>query len=493
MLMLAACVLTAAAWLRSAEYDEQYTLLVTAGTPRPAWPLEVTTAGRIRAVASGVADPLTIAQELRATDVHPPLYFWAAAGWRAVISDSLPGLRMLSVCFAVTALGLVGVIARQAVIPPALAMLLTLGCYGFTYTGAIARGFALAELLTLAGFACAFGGTRRPGARGLASGLLLGAAAFSNYLACFVAVAGITGWALQRRAMATGMAAGFALWLPAIGWFYTGQRDSRTGQFPEFAWLPGLARLGRYAVANVLGGLPLYAEESVRPLVFAVMGGLALALGILVAVTWRRFGGRGNRILLFCAAGPALGLLGLAVAFHTTPIELRYLSFSTPFIGLLLAGAIASLPRRWGAAAGGTLLALQAIAITGLMVRAETMQPARAVAQAAAATNPELVLVPFGNDGVGVVGAFAQEAAPDLPLLIVRDLAAAESVLARVGPYRRVTLALLRQDDASRSTIALLAEILSYPPWRLTALTGTVAVYEHTCPAPEGESKNVAC
>ena len=35
--------------------------------------------------------------------------------------------------------------------------------------------------------------------------------------------------------------------------------------------------------------------------------------------------------------------------FDTTPIELRYLAFATPFIALLLAGALASLPRwpRW--------------------------------------------------------------------------------------------------------------------------------------------------
>ena len=38
VLLLAALMLSAAAWNRGAEYDEQYTLFVTAGTPRPVWP-----------------------------------------------------------------------------------------------------------------------------------------------------------------------------------------------------------------------------------------------------------------------------------------------------------------------------------------------------------------------------------------------------------------------------------------------------------------------
>lgn len=531
MLTLAAWVLTATAWLRGAEYDEQYTLLITAGTPRPAWPDSVTTAARIRSVAAGAVGPLTIARELRATDVHPPLYFWTAAAWRAMGADSLFGLRLLSVCFALGALGLVGVIARQSGIPPAVAMLVTLGCYGFAYTGAIARGFALAHLLMLAGVACAFGGrrcqpvrgvargfagrrglearkspsdigraavpgvpcptgsTRGAAARGAASGLLLGAAAFTNYLAGFVAAAAIAGVALQKRALAAGMAAGFALWMPAIAWFYLGQRDSRTGQFPEFAWWPGLTRLGRYAVANVFGGLPLYVGDSIRPAVSIAVGGFALGLAGLVGIRSRS--GERLRVLLFCAAAPVLGLLGLALAFQTTAIELRYLSFSAPFTGLLLTGTVAGLPRRWAAGMGGMVMAVQALAIGGLMLRPETMQPARAVARAAAAANTDLVLVPFGNDGVGVVAAFAQEAAPDTRLLIVRENTQPVMVHALVHPYRRVALGMLAQDRASRTTIEQVSESLSHPPWRLAALTGTVAVYERACRAPVEGARDV--
>ena len=36
-----ALVLTTAAWLRGAEYDEQYTLFLTSGVARPDWPSSV--------------------------------------------------------------------------------------------------------------------------------------------------------------------------------------------------------------------------------------------------------------------------------------------------------------------------------------------------------------------------------------------------------------------------------------------------------------------
>jgi hypothetical protein len=47
---------------------------------------------------------------------------------------------------------------------------------------------------------------------------------------------------------------------------------------------------------------------------------------------------------------PPVGLLLLDVIFNSTPIELRYLAFATPFPGLLLAGALASLPHRGASA-----------------------------------------------------------------------------------------------------------------------------------------------
>ncbi len=552
VLLLACVVLTAAAWLRGAEYDEQYTLFLTAGTPRPAWPDRVMTAAEVVGLQTGTSAPAAIARHLRETDVHPPLYFWAAAAWRTLGADGLFATRMLSVSFSLVSLVLVAALARQAGVPPALAMLLVLGCYGFVYTGIVARGFALADVLTLGGLAVIHGDwPRHRVRRGAIGGVLLGAATLTNYLAVFVAVAGITGllvetctqlhpwqrfcarvlakrpsgrhhevpsrhrrharpweadaarltmpqpvqpWvpgpgpgtthmAVTGTALLFGTLAGFAVVLPADAWFYLAQRGSRTGQFPPFELAASLRRLAQYGVANLVGGLPLYVGDALRPTVAVVLTGLVLALFALVGVRWRHIGTPSlRRLLAFAVAAPPVGLLAIGLAFDSTPIELRYLAFATPFAALLLAGANGSLPRPVARPIAIAVLSVQALALAGLMVRPETMQPAQATARAtAAAVGDGIVLVPFGNDGVGIVGAFAREAPATLPFLVIRRGTPPQTILIRIEPYRRVTLALLAQDADSRATVSTLMQIFATPIWRRVAEGSNFATYERTC------------
>jgi len=185
--MLGMLVLGATALLRGAEYDEQYTMFLTAGVARPAWPAQPFPAGAAGALQAGHTSLAAIAHDLRTTDVHPPLYFWAVALWRRLVGGGLFAARLFSVLCGMAALVAVAAIARRVAVPPALAMLLTLGCYGFAYTGAIARGFALAQALTLWGVALLVSAEGRSSRR-LAAGLLLGAATFANYLAVFILI-----------------------------------------------------------------------------------------------------------------------------------------------------------------------------------------------------------------------------------------------------------------------------------------------------------------
>ncbi len=78
---------------------------------------------------------------------------------------------------------------------------------------------------------------------------------------------------------------------------------------------------------------------------------------------------------------------------------------------------------------------------------------------------------------MGVVGAFAIEAPPALPLLLVPALASPEQILARIEPMHRVVLALLEQDAASRAASAAMRQALADPDWREVAHTANVAVY----------------
>ena len=461
VLLLTAAVLSAAAWLRGAEYDEQYTLFLTAGIARPDWPVTAFPAGLVAAMQTGQATLGGIAGDLRATDVHPPLYFWAVSLWRWAFGPSLFAARMLSVLCGVISIGLVGRIARRCGIRPAMAMLLTLGCYGFVYTNVVARGFAPAEVLTLSGVSLLLG--RRP----VLAGLCLGAACACNYLAVFVAAAVV---------IATGAWTAIPAAMPFLAmdaWFFAAQHAARPGQFPPFAVWPSAVRLAGYQVAAVFGGLPLYVDGVWRVVVGAGVGLVAVVLGawIVRARPWR--GRAAIRVLLAAAIAPPVGLLLLGAVFNNTPIELRYLSFGLPFVALL--GA-ASLNGRRQRLAWILLAVVQAAGIAGLMLSPRTMQPARiAAAEAVRLAGGAVVLVPAGNDGVGIVGAFGIEAPAALPILLIRPT---DPIADRIAGYRRLALAVLQQDRDSTASIAAAHAALLAPNWRLVTIGSNLEVYE---------------
>jgi hypothetical protein len=91
------------------------------------------------------------------------------------------------------------------------------------------------------------------------------------------------------------------------------------------------------------------------------------------------------------------------------------------------------------------------------------------------------VLLPRGNDGVGIVGAFAIESPPALRLLVVDQDEPREKILARIGDAHRVVLALLAQDDASRATLPLMRAAVSGPCWRRSADGFNVVAFDRIC------------
>ena len=502
-LVPAAAVLVLAAWLRGAEYDEQYTLFLTAGLPRPDWPETAFPAGLARSLQSGRGGLAAIGHDLRVTDVHPPLYFWLLSLWRQAFGDTLFAARLFSVACGLGALALTGTIATAARVPAARAMLLTLGCYGFTYTCVIARGFALAQLLLLGGAACLSMGRRTW--HFAAAGALFGAAALTNYLSVFVAGACLAAagafrvWPFPHRhgparphthqdnaaagedfgawrhPLARFIAAtfGFLVFMPAVLWWFLAQKGSRQGQFPPFELLPSLIRLAGRAAGALLGGLPLYVDGVWRTVVSGLLGCLLAALAIAVL----RHPARANdahRLFALATIASPLGLLALGLLFNSTPIELRYLAFSLPFAALLLAGALG--PRLFA-----VLLLVQTAAIAGLIHAPQTMQPGQDAARSAAALAGDgIVLLPKGNDGVGVPGAFAIEAPPSLPILLIRGGETPDQIRARLTPWRRVVLAPLEQDDASQAASRAMRAAIATPEWREVAHRGLVAVYERT-------------
>jgi hypothetical protein len=432
-LALACVVLVIIAWVRAPEYDEAYSLFLTAGHARPAWPTGIFTPGAVRFLYAGHPSFAQIAHDLRAGDVHPPLYFWSLEIWRQIAGPGWFAARLLSILFTVAGLFILARLAAAADVPIYPALFITLFSYGFAYTGIVARGFALAQLCTIAGvyflFLAARGGRWLPA---LAAGAAFGAACFTNYLALFVALAAL-GWCLATRPRLLAPAlAGFLPFIPACAWFYLAQRHTRIGQFEAFSLPHALALLARDSGAALFGGLPLYAGRFVAPVSLALA---VLFCACLACVVRRRHAHAG--LFAALALAPPCGLLALGLSFGNTPIEIRYLAFSLPFLALLLAPA---LPRPLLAA----LLAVQLCAILGLAFSPLTMQPQAAAARAAAAHPGALILLPYGNDGVGIPGPFIASAPDDMRILLLH-------------PGQRVPdgfLVPLAIDNASREVVA---------------------------------------
>ena len=474
-LAVALLALGGGAALRSTEYDETYTRLVTSPVPRPEWPAVPFTPEQVAPLLAAIAPPAAIAENLRSTDVHPPLYFWLAGAWRAAGGTSVEALRALSVILALGAVAAFMAAAHLAGLPAAAVGLATALTYGFAYTGGVARGFALAHLLLgLATLAILLAWRRQRAGAAAWAGLAAGGASFANYLAAFPAAAIIT-WLLVaplpwrvRLRLLTAAAAPFLLIQAANLHFFLAQRDSRPGQFEPFDPLEALALLTQFNLANLLGALPLYVAGAPRQALAAALAALAGGAALAVAWRWRALGPT-RWLWLGGFAAPSAGLLALGAAFGTMPIELRYLAFAAPFAAALLAGAARGWARRLPRAAPAAfilLLAVQAAGTAGMALHPATRQTYRdALAALAPALGPEtLLLVPEGNDGVGIVGAVLAEAPREQPILVLR-LGDIPLLRDRAAPYARLVLLGITDRDGALQAAAARAALAADPRW----------------------------
>jgi len=464
-LALGAVVLGLAAMMRDPEYDEGYTAFVTSAQPRPIWPDTPFQVADARAAFRPAPTPWAIAGNLRRTDVHPPLYFCTVWAWRRLWGPNLITTRMLSVGFSLGALACLAAIAAEAGFPIVPSLLLTIGCYGFVETGIVARGFAMAQCLLLLGMLLTLRAARATGGWSFAAGFALGAACFTNYLAAFPAAAAVVWFARHRPRRLAAVLLGLLPFILADLSFFLDQRSGRVGQFPPFACNRMAVAMAHALGGAVLGGLPLYVPAGAPRLGAAALLGLALsALLLLPVIRWRHLGREEPRRLLGLAAiATPAGLLLMGRASHSIPVEIRYFAFALPPIALLLAASLAGLGRPWPKLVLASVLTVQAASIAGLMTRPETMQPEGAAARAAfrAVGDTGLVLLPRGNDGVGIVAAFLAAAPNGLHVLLVDPASRVTLLRHALLPWPSITAANIAVDQDSLRTIPLLTDALA--------------------------------
>lgn len=491
---LSALILIAVAALRGGEYDEYYSVFLIAGHPRPAWPTAPFLASATRSFYHGSASFGRIAEALRHGDVHPPLYFWLVSLWKNAFGTALFGLRLFSILCSVVSLFLIARIARRIGAPPYLAVTITLLCTGFAYTGIVARGFALAGTLSLAGTLFLIDGeARSKPSRSFIGGIAFGAACFTNYLACFTALAMLVWIAIVRwRHKAIWLPAWFgaALFIPAGYWFFSAQYRTRDGQFAPFHPAHAISLLARDQAGAILGGLPRYAPSAGQPAFETALAILLIFLAVLAVGNLPRLAPRYRALLVAGIAAPPFGLLALGCAFDTTPIEMRYLWLGIPFVGLTLANALHYRPK-----IAALLVAVQFAAILGLAVAQQTMQPgtrtAEAMARSGFADPDSLVLVPFGNDGVGIPGPFIAASPDTMRIMVVR--APGKAVFAAAVSYGRIAIARIAVDGASRKLVPELTALFGASPcWRAEPAPRSLGIFENLCRKPDGKAPEKA-
>ena len=126
---------------------------------------------------------------------------------------------------------------------------------------------------------------------------------------------------------------------------------------------------------------------------------------------------------------------------------------------------------------------LQALALAGLLIRPETMQPAHATAAAAATLAGPLALVvlPRGNDGVGVPGPFLAVAPDGMRVLLVGRDATVDRIAALAAGFPRVVLALLGPDADSRAVLPLMRAAFAGPCWHPAGVGFNVVAFQRSC------------
>ena len=90
-------------------------------------------------------------------------------------------------------------------------------------------------------------------------------------------------------------------------------------------------------------------------------------------------------------------------------------------------------------------------------------------------------MLPRGNDGVGIIGAFAVEAPPTLRLLVIGPDASPTQIRARASGYSRATLALIGQDESSRATLSVMQRAFADPCWRAAGEGFNVLAFDRIC------------
>lgn len=433
-------------------YDETITLLQLSGNPTPKWEPGLITAAEHRLQFEGYSDWSAILPMLYHGDVHPPLYYFAALAWSKTVGKELFDVRLFSLlCLLASAVILGLSLRRFGYFASFAATALFLFAPMIQWSGASARDYALAMLLTVSCFALVLRSLdRQPRAGGRAADWqaigvagIAGLAFYSHYFSILITLPMLV-YVLTIRSgsYAYRMAAVvlFSVMVAAILPLVVEQMGARPAVFSGFGpllnELVNLARLYLTAPANQAEDLWLGRIQLVA---------LALLLPALAGYLLLR---RESRQLAIFLCSTLAGFAGLILLlFYVTDKTLagsfgggaRYTMFVIPPLVTLIGVGLDRLSQRNLYLASG-LLVLLAFPVTATWFHGGVLQAPwkfdkiQIVREALkeAPSEQAVVIVPLGW-GRGGPGTWAYELNGSTQMLVVStddDLQAAYQAIA---------------------------------------------------------------
>lgn len=485
-LLLAA--LASCALLRSFELDEGYSVMLLDGRPQLDWPAGIFTRSDVAGWFDEQGPIGAIPRNLRAFDVHPPLWFCLAWGWRALFGSGLVVARLLSVLLTCLDLAVFLALARRLGAPAAPAAAIGFLSYVVVYTGSTLRMYPLGLLFLLLGTLGLLRALQAPPGRAqlgaaTAAGLCFGLGILTHMLVLFpsLAMCAVAAGFLLRRRRLGAVAALAAAPLPFLAWtstFFLVQ-DRRDWQFPPFHALQMLGRLAQNEAAALLGGTPLYFAGATR---LAASGLLALLFAAVVVAAVASFVALrrepGTCVVAAGAATMPCALFGLGLAFHHQASEPRYMLYGIPFLALLLARGLSRqrlLPPRAASALLACLLAAELAGTAGLVFSRSMQQDARpAMAEIARQWTPDaILLLPEAADTTGMTIDYLFEAPPRWPLALVRHDVDAPALLPLLRGRTRL-FQIVFADGVGEAAVRRTSALLAAQGWRDAGSPGGV-------------------
>lgn len=357
MLALAALVLITVAVRipgvssRAIWYDEAITLLETAGNAVPQWSGLPVPAATQQQFMVGTPSFAEIARGLRATDVHPPLYYGLLSSWRRVAGPSIEAARLFSVLCSTASVILLYLLLRFSGFaqPMAPSLVYSLSS-GAVHYGHEARNYALAMLFVAAASLCAYIAAKldenRPTFFVMISSAMAaccGLAFCTNYLSVFPIFALLlwfASWTLKKwkTLILIPIIITSGVSLTVVGTLMS-QIGSRPHQFQRALGVPQeMAKIVQFNFAMIWS--PVSENAGVFAAVVVVIVLLAVLAVRSIATAWPEVDARLLSLMLGLAVAPSLGVLTLDLVFSKDLGKSSYVIFALPAILTLLTWAV---------------------------------------------------------------------------------------------------------------------------------------------------------